>query len=487
MTLFDLFEASARERSERTAINHLTYAELQHGVFRVLKQLQALGIGRGDRVALYCENRLGFVFSYLATLRLGAIAVPTNVLYRARDLEHVLSDAGAALVLVSAQTSDHLASLPSAYRSFEVDDVEAWAADPTLDSQEPATHIKEEDIATIIYTSGTTGRSKGAMMTHAQLAAISSGLALAWRWTCEDRLAVALPLFHVHGLCAALNTTLAVGAHLIVHERFDAQRMLQALRENGATMFFGVPTMYIRLLEALGEESPPRLRLWVSGSAPLSPEAFAEFAQRFGAEILERYGSTEFGFALSNRYAGPRIPGSVGVPLPGMRVRVAAVGETAALPPGEVGELLVAGPSVFAGYWKNPQATTAAFSMDAEGTRWYRSGDLSVFDSERDVYRIVGRMKELIISGGFNIYPREVEEEIDLFPGVLASAVVAKPDHARGEVPVAFVEAGENFDPAALLVHLRLRLASFKIPREVFIIDHLPRNALGKIEKHRLT
>jgi malonyl-CoA/methylmalonyl-CoA synthetase len=228
------------------------------------------------------------------------------------------------------------------------------------------------------------------------------------------------------------------------------------------------------------------LRLCVSGSAALSGEVFERFRTRFGVTILERYGSTEFGFALGNRYGGPRVPGSVGIPFPGVRVRIASADGTDLGSDG-VGELLVNGPNVCRGYWRNPAATAAAFFVDADGTRWYRSGDLAAYDAQAQVYRIVGRLKDLIISGGFNVYPLEVENEIEPFAGVRACAVVGAPDPARGESIVAFVEADPNsFDAVALDAFLRERLASFKIPKRFIVVDALPRNALGKVEKPKL-
>lgn len=489
MTLFDLFDAARQERPRATALNDVSYDDLHRGVLRVAHRLAQQGLKSGYRIALYCENRLAFVYTYLAALRLGAIVVPANVLYRASDLEHVLGNARVALVLASEATAGFVRDLPSTYAIVEAADVEAWARDCSIDPPVPSIDLDPDEVAMIVYTSGTTGRSKGAMLTHGNLVAISTALIVAWRWTAADTLLIALPLFHIHGLCAALNSSLAVGGRIIIHERFDAAAIVAEMQRD-ATMFFGVPTMYVRLLEG---GVPPwtgdgvwRLRLCVSGSAPLSAEVFDEFTKRFGTEILERYGATEFGFALSNRLGGPRVGGSVGVPLPGMRVRIAALGETAALEAGETGELLVSGPSVFAGYWEMSEATAAAFATDADGTRWYRSGDLAVYDAAHGVYRIVGRLKELIITGGFNVYPREVEIEIEQFPTVAASAVVGIADRARGELPVAFVEARDGFDSEALLAHLRSRLASFKVPRDVVVVDALPRNALGKIEKHKL-
>jgi malonyl-CoA/methylmalonyl-CoA synthetase len=486
MTVLDLFDASRTVRPGAFAVNDVSYDELHRGSLRVLGKLLALGVRAGDRVALYCGNRIGFVYAYLAALRLGAIVVPVNVLYRTADLAHILDDAGARFVIASSQTRAHVADLGRPCEIIEVSDVEGWAVDASLPAAASPGDPDAEAVAAIIYTSGTTGRSKGAMLAHGNLAAICASIVTAWRWSERDTLLISLPLFHVHGLCAALNSSLAAGGRIIIHERFDAAGTLRAMRESAVTMFFGVPTMYVRLLEQLGDGAPPTLRLWVSGSAALSADVFEAFRARFGADILERYGATEFGFALTNRYGGPRIAGSVGVPFPAMRVRIVVPGAFEPVAPGEVGELLVGGASVFRGYWKNQDATAAAFLTDAEGMRWYRSGDLATYDLEQRVYRIVGRLKELIITGGFNVYPREIEIEIDQFPAVKASAVVGLPDRTRGELPVAFVEAHEGFDPEALLDHLRGRVASFKVPKQIIVIEALPRNALGKIEKHRL-
>lgn len=486
MTVLDLFDAARSERGDAPAVNGVGYEALHAGSLRSARLLRDAGLRGGDRIALYCENRLAFVYAYLAALRLGAIVVPVNVLYRTAELQHVLADADVALVLASESTRPFVTAA-GPYATIDAGAVEACAADPAAPQLEPPwPGPGADDDAAIIYTSGTTGRSKGAVLTHTNVAAIASQVAIAWRWTAADTLYAALPLFHMHGLGAALNGTFAAGAHFVFDERFDAARTLRTLRGGQITMFFGVPTMYVRLLEALDGE-PPRLRLWVSGSAALAPDVFDAFAQRFGARIVERYGATEFGFACTNRFGGPRVPGSVGVPTPGTRVRVVAPGgTTAALPDGEVGEFLVSGPGVCRGYWRNAQATADAFLIDDDGTRWYRSGDLARYDPEFDAYRIVGRIKELIITGGFNVYPLEVENELNLLPGVRASAVVGIPDAARGELPHAFVEADGPLDVEALRAALGERLASFKVPRRIEIVEALPRNALGKIEKHKL-
>jgi len=485
VTFLDLFEGALADRADSPAYGDVTYGELDRGARRVALRLAALGLQSGERIALYTENRIGFVYAYLAALRSRLIVVPTNVMYRASDLSHVLENSGAACAIVSHTTREFIANVPNAPRMLAVEEVERWACDASIEALEPA-RAQPDEIAVVLYTSGTTGRSKGAMLTHGNLAAIAAQIVAAWRWTSSDVLLIALPLFHMHGLGAALCGTLAAGARIVVHERFDADRVLDELRSGAYTMFFGVPTMYVRLLERAAGAPVPPLRLYVSGSAALSSDTHAAFAKRFGAQILERYGATEFGFALSNRYGGPRIPGAVGVPTPGTSVRVVVPGGVEAVPPGEVGELLVAGPTVFKGYWSAPDATEAAFVADGDGRRWYRSGDFALYDRRDDVYHIVGRSKDLIISGGFNIYPREVEDEIERFAGVRACAVIGVPDPARGELPVAFVECDGPLDEASLLAQLRERIASYKVPKALCVVDELPRNALGKIEKARL-
>jgi malonyl-CoA/methylmalonyl-CoA synthetase len=486
MTILELFDGALADRRDALAYGDVSFSALHAGARRVATKLRELGVKRGDCLSLYAENRIGFVYAYLASLRIGSIVVPTNVLYRASDLGHLLDNSHAKLVVVSAQTVEHVKHLKKAYTTVDIADVERWARDESIEPFVADYHIAADDVATIVYTSGTTGRSKGAMLTYGNLAMIATQVGMSWRWQASDTLVIALPLFHIHGLCAGLGGSLAMGGRIIVHERFDAKRILQSLRDEKATMFFGVPTMYVRLLESAKPGDVPKLRLFVSGSAALSADLHAQFKERFGVEILERYGATEFGFPLSNRYAGPRVGGSVGNTTPGMSAYVADPAGVDPVKPGEIGELMISGPSVFKGYWENPEATAAAFAVDTNGVRWYRSGDLATYDAQSDVFQIVGRLKELIITGGFNVYPREIEEEIEQFPGVRACAVVGQADAARGELPVAFVEAEKGFDSEALLELLRERLASFKVPKSVHIVDALPRNALGKIEKPRL-
>jgi malonyl-CoA/methylmalonyl-CoA synthetase len=328
--------------------------------------------------------------------------------------------------------------------------------------------VTEDDPALLVYTSGTTGTPKGAVLRHANLLASAEAVALAWRWTPDDRLVLALPLFHMHGLGVGLNGTLTAGASAVLLPRFDPAGVLAAIRAGG-TMFFGVPTMWHRLVAADGSEALARLRLGVSGSAPLAPDLHAAIAARAGQPPLERYGMTETVMLVSNPYEGERRAGSVGFPLPGVDLRLAADGE-----------IEVHGPNVFSGYWRRPEATAESFRRD-----WFRTGDLGAVDPDGYV-RIVGRAKELIISGGYNVYPREVEEVLLAHPAVVDAAVVGAPDPEWGERVCAFVVTREDVTDAALDAWSAERLAPYKRPRRWERATEVPRNALGKIVRHEL-
>ena len=483
-SVLDALDAHAAARPDALALDDVSYASLREASLRVAAKLRDAGLKPGDRLAIYAENRPGFVYAYLGGLRAGAIVVTVNVLYRTADLTNILDDATPSVVCVSSQSAQFVPS-HEGRTVIDLADVEKRAHDASVAPLADPPPIAAGDVAVLIYTSGTTGRSKGAMLTHGNLRAIGDQLTQAWRWTGADTLLLTLPLFHVHGLGAGLNGTLVAGGRVLLRERFDAPSVVSALANGGATMFFGVPTMYVRILEQAGEDVRfDRVRLFVSGSAALPATVHEEFARRFGVSILERYGATEFGFALSNRYEGPRHAGTVGFPLPHVGIRLADP-EGKDVAPGEAGEILVDGPNVFKGYWRNDAATAAAFWNDDGARRWYRSGDLATFDPERG-YAINGRLKELVISGGFNVYPIEVETELLRVPGIRAAAVVGQPDPARGEIPVAFVEVDDAFDAETALAALRERLASFKVPKHLYPIDALPRNAMGKVEKPRL-
>jgi malonyl-CoA/methylmalonyl-CoA synthetase len=483
-SILDALDRHAERTPDALALDEVSYGELRAASLRVAAKFAEAGVKRGDRIAVYSENRPGFVCAYLGGLRAGAIVVPVNVLYRTADLEHVLEDAEPTVVCVSEQSAQFATPRPGR-TLVQLADVESWARDasiaPLADPPEP----NGDDVAILIYTSGTTGRSKGAELTHRNLGAIADQLVEAWEWTARDTLLLTLPLFHVHGLGAGLNGTLVAGGRVLLRERFDAGSVVADLAAGKATMFFGVPTMYVRILEQAGPDVRfDRVRLFVSGSAALAASVHEAFEQRFGISILERYGSTEFGFALSNRYAGARHAGTVGFPLPGVQIRLTDP-EGNDVGAGQAGEILVNGPNVCRGYWRNDAASAAAFAEDAQGRRWYRSGDLATYDPQRG-YAINGRLKELVISGGFNVYPIEVETELMRIPGIRAAALVGQPDAARGEIPVAFIETDEAYDEDATLATLRERLASFKVPKALYRIEALPRNAMGKVEKPRL-
>ena len=365
---------------------------------------------------------------------------------------------------------------------------EEWLTRDTHDAEiaAPFTMPEPDAPAVLGYTSGTTGRAKGALLLQRNLLANIQAITQAWRWTEDDRLLLTLPLFHAHGLMVGMHGTLLTGASVVLRRKFDASDVLTTINADPAiTMFFGVPTMYGRLLaEAERLNEPPRpLRLYVSGSAPLSPQVFAEFERVFGQRILERYGMTETIMNMTNPYNGERRPGTVGAPYPGQEARVVGVADREPLPDGEIGEIEVRGPHVFAGYWNRLDATTEAFSADG----WFKTGDLG-WRSADGYFTITGRARELIISGGYNIYPREVEDVLADYPAVAEVAVLGAPDADLGEQVVAVIvpKVGQTPDADSIIAFCRERLASYKKPRRVVFADSLPRNALGKVQKHLL-
>jgi malonyl-CoA/methylmalonyl-CoA synthetase len=410
------------------------------------------------------------VVAYLAAQRLGLVVVPANTAYREREIAHVVGDAEPRGAIVDDPRRGEWAAAAAGGDLLvvgpEVDLPDGPA--PELDA------AGRGDPALICYTSGTTGAPKGAVLRHGNLLASAAALRLAWRWVEDDRLVLALPLFHIHGLGVGLHGTLLAGASAVLLPRFDPDAVLDAARDHEATLFFGVPTMYARLAGSPRVGELGGLRLLVSGSAALPPTVFERLAERAGQRVLERYGMTETIMNVSNPYDGERRPGTVGLPLPGVELRLAE---------GD-GEVLLRGPNVFDGYWRNQEATAEAF--DDGG--WFRTGDLGSFD-ERGYLRIEGRKKELIITGGYNVHPREVEELLLEHPGVAEVAVVGTPSEEWGEVVTAFVVAADPGDPpdeGELLAFTAERLAPFKRPRLVRHVESLPRNALGKVLKHEL-
>lgn len=361
--------------------------------------------------------------------------------------------------------------------------VDALSAEASvLAAERVYTPLEGSAPAALVYTSGTTGVSKGALLTHDNWAVNATNLITCWGITAADRLLLPLPLFHVHGLGNGIHTWLASGFRLRLLERFEHQRAAAEFKAFQPTMFFGVPTIYVRLLDwpdEVARQATASVRLFVSGSAPLAAQVLEDFRARFGHTILERYGMTETLMNIANPYRGERRAGTVGQPLPGVRVEIRDAQGNAA-PPGTAGELYLKGPNVFEGYWRRPEATREAFDNG-----WFRTGDIG-FCSEDGYYTLQGRRSDLIISGGFNIYPREIEEFLLEQPGVAEVAVAAAPDRVRGEVPVAYVVGPSDLNAADLEQRCRAALASFKVPRAFIQVDQLPRNALGKVQKHLL-
>jgi malonyl-CoA/methylmalonyl-CoA synthetase len=472
MTLLELFDPSLLDRRDTVALEfqgaYYTFGDLDARSNRLAQLLLARGLKPGDRLCVYLANCVEMVDLYLASVKLGLIFVPINILYRDREISHILSDAAPAAVvgLASGWSTSELAEAAS-----------------TLPNQRPEVPLAGETPAGIIYTSGTTGASKGAVLTHNNFAANATKLLDVWQISSADRLLLALPLFHVHGLGNGLHCWLASGCRMRLLERFDHLKIAQEFLDFAPTLFFGVPAMYVRMLDIPREQASrigASMRLFVSGSAALSPQIFEEFRSKFGHTILERYGMSETLMNISNPYSGERRPGSIGLPLPGVSVQLLDA-EGRAVADGETGELFLKGENMFAGYWRREEATQAAFLNG-----YFRTGDLAVRTPD-GYYSLCGRKSDLIISGGFNIYPREIEEFLEEQEGVAEAAVAAAPDRVRGEVPVAYiVTTGVPVDVRDLEARCREKLASFKIPRSFIVVDKLPRNALGKIQKHLL-
>lgn len=446
----------------------LTGADLDRQSTAVAGRLTAAGVRAGDRVLMSCATGRDLVISHIAVLRMGAVALPANPAYRQPELHHLINDAEpVAAIIDDAErrawaTSPELDHRPSVVIGPDVD--LADGPPPPLDAMTP------DHPALIGYTSGTTGAPKGALLTHANLLAGAEALRLAWRWTAGDRLVLALPLFHMHGLGVGLHGTLLAGASAVLVPKFEVDAVIDAAVANDATMFFGVPTMYRRLVDSPRAPELARLRLCVSGSAPLPADLHRAFEELSGQKVVERYGMTETCMLVSNPYDGERRAGTVGRPLPGLELRLDPA----------TNEVQVRGPNVFGGYLNRPEANREAF---VEG--WFRTGDIGEL-SDDGYLTLNGRAKELIISGGFNVYPREIEDELRRLPGVTDAAVTGTPDAEWGEVVTAWITTDAPIDPDAVRAALVDRLAAFKQPRLVHLVDQLPRNAMGKVQKHLL-
>jgi malonyl-CoA/methylmalonyl-CoA synthetase len=485
-------EAAARDRPRSVFIRtpegrELTYGALGVESARFAAALIARGVNPGDRVLVQADKSVDVVLLYGACLRVGAVFVPVNVANTHHEVAHFLGDAEPRIAVV--RPSERAAIEPLAERAG-VAHVETLGANgegslPDLVGRsQPAPGSVRPGGATspaaIVYTSGTTGRSKGAVLTRGNLASNAEVLADAWQFSERDVLLHTLPLNHVHGLFAAINTVLASGSSLLLMPRFDAAAVLEHLPE--VTVYMGVPTHYVRLLQepALDRASAASMRLFVSGSAPLLAGTHREFLERTGHAIVERYGMTETLMIASNPYGGVRVAGSVGPALAGVSVRLAAGTDAVA---GDVGGIEVRGPNVFSGYWRDPGKTQGEFTPDG----WFKTGDLGRIDAQGYLH-IVGRAKDLVISGGYNVYPKEVELELDAIMGVRESAVfgVAHPDFGEGVTAAVVLEPGANLSESDIIGQLRPRLAGYKIPKRIVFVEEIPRNAMGKVQKNAL-
>ncbi|MGE4372622.1 MAG: malonyl-CoA synthase [Xanthobacter sp.] len=469
-----------------------TYADALALSGQLANLLVQRGVKPGDRVAVQVDKSWPALALYLAAVRAGAVYLPLNTAYTLNEVEYFLSDAEPTVFVCRPQIATEAKALAD---KVKVPCVETLGADGKGSLTEAAANLPSafedvargpDDLAGILYTSGTTGRAKGAMLSHENLLSNARTLRDTWRFTDKDVLIHALPLFHTHGLFVASNIILLSGATMIFCPKFDAKQTLALMgREDyRPTALMGVPTFYTRLLDqpGLNQDSTTHMRLFISGSAPLLAETHRAFFERTGKAILERYGMTETGMNTSNPYEGERIAGTVGFPLPGVSVRVCDPESGAVLPADTIGMIEVQGPNVFKGYWRMPEKTASEFH---DG--WFITGDLGKVD-EKGYVHIVGRGKDLVITGGFNVYPKEVEAEIDLIDGVLESAVIGvpHPDFGEGVTAVVVLNEGASVSEADVLGALDGKLAKFKMPKKVFFIAELPRNTMGKVQKNIL-
>ncbi|WP_299843466.1 malonyl-CoA synthase [uncultured Paracoccus sp.] len=491
-TIHQSFIASAEARPgkalfERPGQPDITYAEARVLVERFAAVLTEIGVRPGDRVAVQTDKSPEAICLYLATLQLGGVYLPLNTAYTGAEIDYFLGDAAPRLfVCTPATLADHKARETAGLR---VESLGAKGDGSLMALAEAATPRADRvervmsDPAAILYTSGTTGRSKGAVLTHGNLASNTAALLNSWRYTAEDRLIHALPIFHTHGLFVAANMSIVAGATMIWLTKFDGEEAIDLMAD--ATVLMGVPTFYTRLLKSdrLNRDTTAKMRLFVSGSAPLLAEDHRAFEERTGHPILERYGMTETCMITTNPYDGARKPGAVGMALPGIEIRITDRESGATLPDGEIGAIEVRGPNVFEGYWQMPEKTASEFRDDG----FFITGDLGQIGDD-GYLRIVGRDKDLVISGGYNVYPKEIEGLIDDIPGVLESAVIglSHPDLGEGVTAVVVPQGGASLDETGIIAAIGDKLARYKQPKKVLFVKELPRNVMGKVQKAEL-
>ncbi len=486
--LFDSLDDPNRLAIETIDGQRISYADLMARAGRMANGLVNSGVKPGDRVAAQTEKSVPGLVLYLAAVRAGAVYLPLNTAYTLNELEYFITDAEPSLVVCDPSKAEGIGAI-AAKVGAKVETLGADGRGTLTDAAAKAmpefntVARADDDLAAILYTSGTTGRSKGAMLTHDNLASNSLTLVDYWRFTNKDVLIHALPIYHTHGLFVASNVTLFARASMIFLPKFDPEFIIKLMAR--ATVLMGVPTFYTRLLQgrALSHESTKHMRLFVSGSAPLLADTHREWAARTGHAVLERYGMTETNMNTSNPYDGERVPGAVGHALPGVILRVTDPETGKELPRETIGVIEVKGPNVFKGYWRMPEKTRAEFRDDG----FFITGDLGKIDANGYVH-ILGRGKDLVISGGFNVYPKEIESEIDAIPGVIESAVIGVPhaDFGEGVTAVVVCDKSAKINESSVLKALDGRLAKFKMPKRVIVVDELPRNAMGKVQKNIL-
>ena len=486
--LFDGLDDPSRLAIATADNRRITYGDLIAMAGRMANVLVDLGVKIGDRVAAQTEKSVSGLVLYLATVRAGAIYLPLNTAYTLNELDYFITDAEPSLIVCDPSKADGLRPIAT-----KVDaKVETLGADGKGSFTDAAKTMSpdfvtvprgHDDLAAILYTSGTTGRSKGAMLSHDNLASNSLTLIDVWRFTDSDVLIHALPIYHTHGLFVASNVALFARASMIFLPKLDPVQIINLM--DRATVMMGVPTFYTRLLQSpsLTREATRHMRLFISGSAPLLADTHREWMARTGHAVLERYGMTETNMNTSNPYDGERVPGAVGPALPGVSVRVTDPETGKDIPHEEIGMIEVKGPNVFKGYWRMPEKTKAEFRDDG----FFITGDLGKIDHNGYVH-ILGRGKDLVISGGFNVYPKEIESEIDAMPGVVETAVIGVPhkDFGEGVTAVVVMDGKTTLDEAQVMAGLDGRLAKFKMPKRVIFVDELPRNAMGKVQKNIL-
>ena len=490
--LFDALVAPLETRTDAVLIrpdnSKVSGQELFALSAQIANVLRDAGVEPGHRVAMQCEKSVEALALYLACLRVGSLFLPLNTAYMPAEMDYFIGDAEPTVVVSSIKAAEQMASICANHNAklFTLGEnadgtlIDAAKSAPTACS---VAERSPDDLAAILYTSGTTGRSKGAMLSHKNLLSNAQSLSEAWRFTSSDRLLHALPIFHAHGLFVAVNVCLNVGASMIFLPKFDIDDVMGKIGE--ATTMMGVPTFYTRMLadERCTPNNLGHMRLFISGSAPLLAETHREFEAKTGQRILERYGMTETTMSSSNPYDGERRAGTVGFPLPNIELRVVDPETGDTLPHNEIGNLEVRGPNVFQGYWRMPEKTAEEFRDDG----FFITGDIAQIDQDGYI-TIIGRSKDLVISGGFNVYPKEVESKIDELDGVHESAVIGVPHPDFGEAVVAVVVPSPDVTLQAdqIISKLQQDLAKFKCPKTVFFVDALPRNTMGKVQKNEL-